>query len=97
MSSETKEVRELNGKKSSTNSPLNSNSTKQPLDVTPETSDDDSSKLLENVPKKTLALSFSNNYLYYFLIMQLQKRISTNRKIMERVNTKVSSFLQLSL
>jgi hypothetical protein len=44
MSSETKEVKELNGKKSSsTNSPLNS-STKQAVETSPETSDDDSRK-----------------------------------------------------
>lgn len=46
MSSETKDIRELNGKKSSSNnSPLSS--TKQQLD-TPETSDDDSSKWTDN-------------------------------------------------
>ncbi|CAH1718067.1 unnamed protein product [Chironomus riparius] len=53
MSSETKEVKELNGKKSSsTNSPLNSST--KPVETSPETSDDDS------LSKKNLNKSKNN-------------------------------------
>ena len=76
MSSETKEVKELNGKKSSTtNSPLNS-STKQAVETSPETSDDDSRKLLKELLFSVPAVLITYfHYLPKHPIIQFQKRI----------------------